>query len=243
MKKVIKEKLINVESDVDMVYNMFFKKDIDLINQNFFISKKLFQTKITSTEILNDEESELTHQLNPCKIIINYGGNYYKPQDSLISLSVNFSAVNFIIDSFNGDFQEALNNIKSNQYDSLKNEFTEHKIKGSIHHELAHWIDDTHHNYHITKRINKQIFKKTNNINNIPVDTVKFEINAQIHNIKQLYNKFKNVWNVLTFDDLIKLSPTLNNINNKLNPNFKNQWIKNLKIRMYREKILGKNMQ
>jgi hypothetical protein len=51
------------------------------------------------------------------------------------------------------------------------------------------------------------------------------------------------VWDVLTFDDLIKLSPTLNNINNKLNPNFKNQWIKNLKIRMYREKILGKNMQ
>lgn len=243
--EIINEKLINVETDVDMLYDMFFKKDIDLINQKQFIPNSVFQNRITSTDILKDEKSKLSHQLNPCEIYINYGSNYYSPTNSLISLSINNSAVVYV-NSYNGDLEKAINSLSNYQYDSLKNEFTEHRIKGSIHHELIHWIDDTLNNYHITKRINKQISNNTKNLNNIPVDTAKFEINAQIYNIKQLNNIFKDVWNELTFNDLIKLSPTLNAINNKLNnhlnQNFKKLWIKNLKTRMYREQLLGKNM-
>ena len=143
-----------------------------------------------------------------------------------------------------GDFVKAVNDLSDyKQKKIFKIEFTEEKIKGSIHHELTHWIDDVFHNRHIEKRINKQVELQTRDIGGIPVNATKMEIQGQIHNIKQLYNKYKNNWDVLTFDDILNISPTLNTVNNSLPSNFKERWIRDLKIRMNREGLLGKNMR
>jgi len=143
-----------------------------------------------------------------------------------------------------GDFVKAVNDLSDyKQKKIFKIEFTEEKIKGSIHHELTHWIDDVFHNRHIEKRINKQVELQTRDIGGIPVNATKMEIQGQIHNIKQLYNKYKNNWNVLTFDDILNISPALNTVNNSLPSNFKERWIRDLKIRMNREGLLGKNMR
>jgi hypothetical protein len=68
------------------------------------------------------------------------------------------------------------------------------------------------------------------------------EIQGQIHNVKQLHNKYNDIWDTLTFSDLIKYSPTLRTISNELKGDIKTKWVRDLKTRMHREGLLGKNM-
>ena len=109
---------------------------------------------------------------------------------------MNDNALNYVFDKFNGDFNAALESLKDipYQYNNLKSDFSEARIKGSIHHELAHWIDDTMNKQHIERRIEKQMKADTRDLKGIPVNTTKMEIQGQIHNIKQAHNKHKDIW-------------------------------------------------
>jgi hypothetical protein len=129
------------------------------------------------------------------------------------------------------------------QRKTLIKEFTEIRIKGSIHHELAHWIDDTLNNRHIKARVGKAMERNTRDLGGIPVDATRMEIQGQIHNIKQAYNKNKDVWDELSFQDVLDLLPSTNSVNNKLTGETKAKWRKELKLRMNREGLLGKNMK
>jgi hypothetical protein len=243
---IINEKLTNVDSDVNMIYDTYFKNDIDEIQRTGIITENMFQKNQITTKILKDSESIEVNRINPCLIKINYGGSSYSPTNQILSFSINYSALNYVFNSFNGNLKEAIDDIwEPDKKNSLANEFTEERVKGSIHHELAHWIDDTMHNGHIKNRINKAMAIGTRDFKNIPIDSTKMEIEGQIHNIKQLHNKYKNVWDTLTFEDLISKSPTLNNVlNTKLrnNTDIRTKWIRDIKTRMYREGLLGKNM-
>lgn len=239
-KKQLTEELHNVDDDVDLLYNKFFKSDIDEIKRSGIITKNLFKKYKIDTSILKNPKSIKTHKLNPCEILINRGGNSYNPAKHIINLSINDGAVNYVIDGHKGNLKNAVDDTYDDLKDSLNNEFEEHKIKGSIHHELTHWIDDTLYNSHINKFINKNIIDKK--YNNTTVNTLPFEINAQIHAIKQIKNKNEDKWDNLTFGDLIKFSPALSNIYRTLSYDDKNEWIKKLKKRMYREGLLGKKM-
>ena len=72
--------------------------------------------------------------------------------------------------------------------------------------------------------------------------TNKQDLLNTIHNIKQLFNKHKNIWNEISFQDMLEMSPALSNINNKLTGEIRLKWRKELKLRMNREGLLGKNM-
>lgn len=239
-KKPLTEELHNVDDDVDLLYNKFFKSDIDEVKRSGIITKFLFKEYKIDTSILKNPKSIKTHKLNPCEILINRGGNSYNPVQHIINLSINKGAVDFIIDGYGGNLKKAVDNTYEDLKDSLINEFEEYKIKGSIHHELTHWIDDTLYNSHINKFINKNIIDKK--YNSITVNTLPFEINAQIHAIKQIKNKNEDKWDNLTFGNLIKFSPSLFNIYRTLSYDDKNEWIKKLKKRMHREGLLGKKM-
>jgi len=128
----------------------------------------------------------------------------------------------------------------------LAKEFTEERIKGSIHHELAHWIDDTMHNQHIKKYVDNNIEKNAAGealpYNKTTVNAIPMERQAQIHNIKQLHNKYKDIWDTLSFNDMIELSNTLKATMTSLPAELRKQWIKDTKMRMYREGLLGIKM-
>jgi len=240
---LLAEKLTNVDSDVDLIYNTYFKKDIDEISKTGVITRYMFDMPTTDTSVLKDDASIKANELNPCKILINNGGNHYAPLQHIISVSINDGARDFILDNFNGIITNAVDYLSDlNQKKSLEQEFTEHKIKGSIHHELAHWIDDTMNNNHIQKVIKKAQEYRSNSLYDIPVNATKMEIQGQIHNIKQLYNKYKDTWDTLSWNNLIELSPSLSNINKILTGNINTKWVRDLKIRMHREGLLGKNM-
>lgn len=243
---LLTEKLANVDSDVDLLYNKYFKTDIDELNRTGTITKEMFnEYQGDNTNILNSEDSIKANETNRCELIINNRlGNAYRPSTKTIFLSANRNAINYVLNEFNGDYNDALDSLKGgNQYNSFKMEFTEERIKGSIHHELAHWIDDTNNNQHINKRTQIATKLGTQDINNVPVDSTKMEIQGQIHNIKQIYNKYKENWNELSLRDLFNLTPTLNLIFNRLNDSYKKQWLKDLILRMNRENLLGDKMR
>lgn len=238
----ILEKLTAVDDDVNLIYDLYFKKDIEEIEKTGIVKSSMFQISETDTSILQSEESLKGNELAPCKILINRNQNGYDPINKIILISVNFGALNFALGE-GGNIEKTSQILPVNQRTSFLKEFTKEKIKGSIHHELTHWLDDIFHNQHILKRVKKQISAGTRNIGGKPVNAEKFEIQGQIHNIKQLHNSFSDKWNEMTFREMISLSPALNAIYNQLNSEQLKQWKRDLKTRMSREGLLGNKMR
>jgi regulator of replication initiation timing len=194
--KLIDETLANVDNDVNFLYDTYFKKDIDIIQKTGILTTDMFQKNETSTSVLKEDESKEADKINRCLITINLNNvNYYNPFDQIMNISINKNALDFVIFESFGDLKKAAIMLKSNK---IITEFTEEKIKGSIHHELSHWIDDTMHNQHIKKRLKKARESGTKDKKNEPMNSSKIEIQAQIHNIKQLYNKYQNIWDTIS---------------------------------------------
>jgi vacuolar-type H+-ATPase subunit I/STV1 len=239
--EVLNERLMGIEKDVDYIYDTYFKDDFDEVAKTGKIREIMFKVSVLSTSELTSELSREAHEKNPCLIIINKEGNYYHPSNEVISIGVNRQAIEFINSVGKGDIEEAASRLDERQANSLKNELKPSSIKGSIHHELVHWIDDTLHNRHINKMIKKA--QETNSkTTGSDAWVKKFEIQSQIHNIKQLKNHYESEWDDLTFLQMIKKSPALSLIYNNLYGDKKDNWLKNLKKRMYREGLLGKRM-
>jgi len=244
---LINERLMVVDEDVDYIYDTFFKKDIEDLNKTGIITKYMFDGHYITTYNLKSPLSKKAHAINPCDIQINIRDNFYSPNNSLIGVGVNKNAIDFVVDDFGGNLNSAseyfFNVGQLNLSRNIKSDFSESKIKGSIHHELAHWIDDTLHNQHIKKRATKASENGVGmNRKGLPINADKMEIQGQIHNVVQLKKQYSKEWDSLTFSDLIDLSPTLDTINNQLSGDVKKEWKLNLIKRMNREGLLGKNM-
>lgn len=240
---ILSEKLTDVDTDVDMLYDKYFRHDVEKAQSTGVITPDMFKEFETDTSILSSPDAFTCHELNPCVIKINPGLNYYNPKYKIIGIGHSKNALNFIMDYADGNIKNAINYLNDErQKKNLSMEFTEPRVKGSIHHELAHWIDDTLNNKHIEARIDKAREYNTRDLGGVPVDSTKMEIQAQIHNVKQLHNKHKDVWDKISFQDMLDMSPSLDNINHKLTGEIKIKWRRELKHRMNREGLLGKNM-
>lgn len=245
LKKLILEKLninegvFNIDKDVDNLYNLYFKDDIDEFNKTKVLNNNLFKRFELTTNDLSSDVCVKANEINPCTILINYGLNYYKPSKNIISISVSREATN-LIDFVGGNINDTISELTPQSFKMIKQEFSEEKMKGSIRHELIHWLDDSLNNKHIDKKLNRamELYKPMNKT----INTHYLEINAQIGNIQELKRKYSNYWDIMSFDDMIKLSPSLNNILNNLPKSKLDKWIKSLKKRMYREGLLGKKM-
>jgi hypothetical protein len=245
--ELIEERLMSVDNDVDMIYDYYFKNDIEKVKVTNSLIGIDFEQNEYNTNFLKSPLAKKANKINPCKIFINIGSNHYNPKDSVIALGVSNNAVDFVLQNFNGNLNKAILELKlsgdKKQSINLSNEFSESKIKGSIHHELAHWIDDTLHNRHIKLRSDKAAETGSGMTKRgLPINADKIEIQGQIHNVVQLKKEYSDIWDSLTFEDLLKLSTTLNLVNNQLRGYIRTEWKRNLLTRMYREGLLGKNM-
>ena len=233
------EKLTDVNIDVDMIYNKYFREGIDYIKEHDKFDFNLFKKDTISSDILSSPLCIEANKTNPIEIKINnLSGNYYNPFEKYIELNININAINYVSEF--KTLTDAINDLpNSKQRISLSNTFKESSIKGSIHHELVHWIDDSLNNQHLVTKLNKAKEKNTFLKN---VNYMSFEIQSQIHNIVQLKRRYEDIWDDLTFNDMIELSPPLSVVMNNRDSINKNIWIKKLKQRMNREGLLGKKM-
>ena len=236
--------LYDIDQDVNIIYS-YFKSEINEIKKTGIIKSDYFKTRVITTFDLVSEKSKLAHNKNPCYITLNNNeGNYYKPSNnesdiSNISISVNPNAINYLMEEHDGDIISA-----SKIYPIIKEEFKEYKIKGSIRHELAHWIDDTTNNYHISKKLFKTgmiNYLNKKGYNNINVSN--FEIYSIMQNIYELKMEYNDEWNKLTFIEMLQKNPILKNIYKTLDKKDFEFWKKTIKKKMYKEGILGKNMK
>ena len=242
----LNESLTNVEDDVNMIYDTYFREPINVAMKTRIITPSMFDMKMTDTSILKNPMCVKANEINPCEIRINFMNNYYNPFDHIISIALGSAALRHV-ENFNCNIDKAIEDLMDipNQAIAFKNEFSEARIKGSIHHELTHWLDDTLNNNHIKNHLTAAQKKaeedQGSNLSYKPINVHHIERQAQIHNIKQLYNQNKDIWNTLSFDEMIKMAPSLSFVKN-LPYNIKAKWIKDMKMRMYREGLLGKEM-
>lgn len=237
---LLDERLTEIDDDVNLIYDRFFKESIDTIERTGRLNVNMMNKFTTDTSILKSPDSIRANKIKPCIIKINEGRNYYQPHTSTIVFGFNKQVFYFILEEYGGD----LKNIDEQYVNmGILKEFSEEKIKGTIHHELVHWIDDVFNNNHITNRIKRAMELRTTDLNGIPVNASKMEIQAQIHNIKQGYNKYKDIWDTLSFDDMVKLIPTIRNVYNSLTGLTKDKWVRAIKTRMNRENLLGAKMR
>lgn len=231
------ESVYNVDDDVDFIYNNFFKKDIDEFNKGNLDTP--FKSRMLNSSIFESSLMREAHKINPVIIDINnrYKYNGYNYIHKILYFGINFDALEFI--KQHGGLENAMR--LTNNPESLKSEFNEYKIKGSIRHELIHYLDDT-----FTDLFDKRkIFKGKPFPKDKDIYADKFEVNATIGNIIEIKRNLDNSeWNKLSFDDLINKSPTLINIKNRLiKSNQYNKWKKDILKRMARENLLGNRMK
>ena len=239
---LINESLMDVEIDVNYIYDKYFKEDYSKIKKGINFNDINFTKDVFKSSELKSTLSKEANLINPVKIYINtMGSNFYHTEKNIISVGYNENAYNYIM-SFDGDYNKALESLKKldkTQYKQLSNEFNESSIKGSIHHELVHWIDDSLHNFHLSKTLKKfqEYGKRPTNINMHYI-----ERQGQIHNIKQLKNEYLDIWDEISFEDMVNLSTSLTTIKRKLNEEDYIKWKKLTLKRMFRENLLGENM-
>lgn len=253
-KTYLEEKTFSIDKDVNFIYRHFFKPFIDKLNKGK--CDKLESAAFYST-ILKSNEAKMATKLNPVKIVTGTfkDGSFYMPTEHMIQISFNYSAYT-LMNMYDGSVINTIRALPPEQIKRFKQEINGSAIKSTIYHELSHWIDDTLHNKHITNTIKKALQvsdrqKQTNILAKGNLDPVasKYEINAQIHAIKKAKTQNKNIWDTITFNDLLTLIPALHSVYNVLlridkqnSSNSLEQWRKELKHRMSREGLLGKNM-
>lgn len=249
--EILTESLYDINDDVDLIYNKYFSNLVKDVNGNRWNGEVTPQT--TTTAILSSDLAKKANELNPCRILINSPnqGNYYEPGTKTISICIP-EIVFTLLNQNNRNKRTTSQKVSSiptrpndpylgNQF---SNEVTPAIVKGSINHELTHWIDDTLNNRHLTNKIKKaqqsghtQLFPGRN------VNSHYMEIQSQIHNVLQLKREYADGWDNLTFLQMISNSGPLHNVYKSLDGAEKVQWTRQLKLRMSREGLLGKNMR
>lgn len=245
------EKILDVQQDVDMIYDKFFRKNIEKLD-NPERDPKLIEEAVRELSIeryvdprvvsnlLKSPELVEAQERNPVKFVINSSaGNLYSIKSPAeIHFSVN-GAVLRLLKEYEYSI-DTLSKVIIENFDSFLNELTEGKMKGSIHHELAHWYDDTMHNYHITNTARNNPAAT----NQPEWNTSHIEIEGQIHTLLQFKKMYGDeLWDSMTFDDLLTKVPALSGVIRRFDTKQKEIWKRRIKTRMARENLLGKNMR
>lgn len=250
--QTLMEATFDLDKQVDFIYDRYFAEYVEELRNSSGNMLAKGVEMIDTTDLPRSDKIDEANKLNPCRIVIHNlrKGNVYVPDQQTISITVSPPAVNLILDM---GYEGALRAITTQeQKRQFKTELTEGRVKGSIYHELAHWLDDTLHNRHIKKRIDRaqelgghagnKHFKQ----NNPDVNMTDFERQSQIHNIKQLKRSNEDLWDSLSFDEMIEMNVALGNVARTLKDHGREhyeKWRRQLLQRMAREDLVGASMR
>ena len=260
--KYLNEKTFRIGADVDLIYNLFFKELIKTFNKgdlkkfvrelqsNPTTSKGTTIGEISSIS-LKSKQGQKAHELNPITIRCGvFSTSSYTPRKQIIHISLNAQAVNIITVHDMKSMEDIEDMFPSpGNVRRFKSEFTSSAIKGTIYHELSHWMNDTFHDRNIAKRIKK--WKQSGDIRKLIGKSsdamfTDFEIDAQVHALKQLKRDYNKIWDSITWKDVEELKPSFAATRDKLTRSLPKEQTRYMKImlkRLNREKLLGKKLQ
>ena len=247
------EKVFDIRDDVDMIYNVAFKKSIDYLNrgdyQNFYIEVYKIKNIIPSSE-LKSPDCIKSHSIHPIviKCGVASGVSLYVPTEDVVFIILDSKTIEII-----NLYRENIDYVLGSKFQkkSILHIFSEETIKGSIAHELNHWIDDTLHNKFITKSILSGKFKHSEEMANAytrkqtkNVGATNYEINSQVISFKEILNKYgQEKYDTFTMLDIYVIKPQLGFLIASMNKSDYQYYIKKLYPRLMREKLLGKSMK
>jgi hypothetical protein len=253
LKDLLLEKTFKITADVNYVYKVGgfekFLKEFKKDKNNFPSANRIRHGEdilftIIDSDKLKTIDAKKANLANP--VIISCGvfdkGSFYIPGEKQLSISFHHPVLSIYAN-------RTEDTLPPSQLKRFNNEITEHRIKAAISHELSHWISDSLYNTHIGKLIQRAEELKSDDIMKLDkkdVNMTYFEVDAQIHGIKELKRKFKSKWDDFTLYDIFEKYPSLNSIASHLyqyGQDILNIWQKMLLKRMAREKLLGKNMR
>lgn len=258
LKNFLNEKTFNIDGDVDYLYNEFFEiigtwqKKNEKHKIQKFLRKNYSKVGLFSSGELISKESEMAHELNPVDIYLKYynkEGSHYVPTKNIIQISIPTPAMELILAKDVEELEDFFPTDK--QKERFWNDFSEQKLKGTIYHELSHWLNDTLHNFNLTKIIKKAV-KDPSRAGELmrfgasSVSLSNIELDAQIHAIKELKRKYALVWDDLSLFDLAILNSSFHSIFAaavKAGEKEYKKYFKSLVKRLNRENLLGKNMK
>jgi hypothetical protein len=249
-RSVLTETTYDIDSDVDLIYTESgMEKFLTDFKNSGYRTIPNEDFKILDSSILKCPKSVEAHAANPIKIITAISGitPHYSMKDHEITLSVHPAIIGLYRDEYNTGFSH----VNPRQVEALKNELSESRRKATIYHELSHWISDSTHNFHLTnmmKIAQEPGSHKDLQMGKYDVGETYYEIDAQIHGIKQIKRRYTpEEWNSMSLERLFTEYVPLDTIKNRLkkseNPNELRDWLRKLLTRMHREGLLGNNMK
>jgi hypothetical protein len=261
---LLTEAVFNTDAAVDFIYDIAYKYYVDELkkwmNGKQIAPIGLRNVTFDSEELLryiNDPAIRRALALNPIRVAagISDGGNIYSPRAKTVFISFNAVLHKMIYEALihNRSFEEFLTQFDKRHHANITQELRGETVKGSIAHEISHWMTDTFHNQHISKLVMKagaatNIGRRQDIMNKGEVNTymTDYEIDAQVHAIRQLRRPHTQAsWDLLTLDDLLDASPPMRTVVDdiaRIDRSQLSRYFKLLLRRLHRERLLGKNM-
>lgn len=205
--------------------------------------------KIIKSSELKSENAKIAHAANPIEIWVwlVHKSNQYSPQDKRIHICLPDSVYFSMVDS-------GVHQVPANLLPSLRSEVSELKYKATIRHELTHWMDDSLHNFHLSKGINtaishlragnskaaQQTYKRMVLGKENDIYMTHIEITPMVNQIAEYKRRVsKKQWDSMTWTDLVVALPSLGGLNYMHGE----AWRKKMFDRLSRENLLGPNFR
>lgn len=266
VQELLFEATFDVDQAVEVIYDEVFSLFIDRIQDfkkgGIFTYRDLdIDNKVYSWEELvrKMESEQIKKALTKTKISLHagvfYAGSSYSPTKKMITVSFSQSLYDLLerasMNSWTFDIM--MDNLPDRYHTQALNEFNGSKVKGTIAHELSHWLGDVYHNGHISKMIGKMgqttdnyKARKMLNRGNADPYQADYEIDAMIHSLAQLKKSMgQGAWDTLTFNEMINsesgIYATINRLKDMYN-NEESKFMKTFIKRMRREGLIGKSM-
>jgi predicted SprT family Zn-dependent metalloprotease len=265
--QIFNEATFDIDSDVDYIWNLYGKKLISYYKKN---SQDIYNVFMRNSDVefvsldsssLPSDLSKKAYSVNPVMIRIGVfrSGSAYNIKGKEIRLSLNRNAVLELGPSGLKN-KEAL--VK---FPTIKSEFTEKSIRGTIAHELTHWISDSIRNSHLKKTIadidkaindlNKKFNKASNHEHKKEAEKKLFDFqiaslheqDAYVHAIKEIKRSYtQEKWDKLRTEDLVNIKPSFFSVFNRFTAYPEEVYFafyKRFFGRLAKEGLLGKNMR
>lgn len=254
MPTILNEALrLDVQNDVDRVYNEFFKATLHaLYAEDYYEAKQLLRTRRipgrTMLRYLKTPTMRQAMEMNPVDFIINGESNYYRPMENEISLALSPGGLKVL---FGMGSRAATEVAVGTSRERWLRDLNAVKMKGSIHHEFAHYLDDTFNNLNLRKKMttvmnsrnNAEVRRRVLHQGYEDVNVSDMEIEGIIHNVVQIHRAYRSRWDKITFDEMLRLEPSLQHATHGMSAREAQIWRRKIMERMGREGLLGKKMR